>query len=140
MQSDAELNASNQNASFVINNACFDVISIIHAKSKALDAYEKYFQDLMSDTQLRQILIDIRHDDQRHIVRLKNHLGRLLVDGATVGTSDPAQRQKNAGSGAVSGPGAVQPALGEQAQGDFAPPDSQIQQIAKTPTGDESKF
>ena len=125
MQPDAELNASNQNASFVINNACFDVISIIHAKSKALEAYEKYFQDIMGDTQLRQILIDIRHDDQRHIARLKNHVGRLLMDGATVGTTDPAQRERNAGSSATQGPGAVKPDECEAGNDSFAPPAEQ---------------
>ncbi|MBX9570091.1 MAG: hypothetical protein K2X77_14420 [Candidatus Obscuribacterales bacterium] len=135
MQPDAE---QNQNASFVINNACFDVISIIHAKSKALDAYEKYFQDLMADTQLRQILIEIRHDDQRHIARLKNHLGRLLVDGATIGTTDPEQRQKNAGSGATTGPGAVRG--DESSQGDFSPPKSTSRTTENMPLGDQSKL
>lgn len=134
---DAEQNASNtnQNASFVINNACFDVITIIHAKSKALEAYEKYFQDLMSDTQLRQILIDIRSDDQRHVARLKNHLGRLLVDGSTIGTTDQAQRMKNAGSGATQGPGSLR---SSGAESDFAPPG--VGQDATTTTGDESKL
>ena len=72
----------NQNASFVISNACYDIISMIHNKSKALEVYEKYFQDVTGDTQLTQLLIDIRHDEQRHIERLKNHLGRVLTDSS----------------------------------------------------------
>lgn len=64
---------------FPLNDAAYDVMTIIQNKSKALKAYECYINDLQEDTQLRQILVEIKHDDQRHIERLKAHLGRLLA-------------------------------------------------------------
>lgn len=112
---ESNTNPVNKNASFVINNVCFDVISIIHAKSKALKAYEKYFSDISSDTQLRQLLIDIRHDDQRHIARLKNHLGRLLQDSS--------QNSQTQDSGTFGG-GAAFPAQQSASQSDFSPGNS----------------
>lgn len=74
--------------SFVLNNACYDVISIIHSKSKALDAYEKYMADFQSDNMLTHLLVEIRHDETRHIEKLKNHLGRLLVNGQNCAAAD----------------------------------------------------
>lgn len=74
------LNPSSALSEYPINDAAFDLISIIHEKSKALAAYETYLRDLQCDTHLRQILIEIKLDDRRHIEKLKGHLGRLLVE------------------------------------------------------------
>lgn len=64
---------------FPLSNAAYNVIAIIHNKSKAIDAYSKYIDDVQSDTALRQAIITIRHDEQRHIETLKAHLVRLLA-------------------------------------------------------------
>jgi hypothetical protein len=53
---------------------------MLHKKSQALEAYEKFSPDLKSDTQLTQILVEIRHDEMRHIEMLKAHLARLLSE------------------------------------------------------------
>ena len=68
------------NPQFPLSNAAYDLIVILHEKSKALEAYDRYLNDVQHDTSLRQALIDIRHDEQRHIEKLKAHLGRLLTD------------------------------------------------------------
>ncbi|MBN9394827.1 MAG: hypothetical protein J0H83_06255 [Candidatus Melainabacteria bacterium] len=65
---------------FPLSDAAYDLINIIAHKSKALKAYEEYASDLRADTHLTQILIEIKHDEIRHIEKLKAHLGRLLVD------------------------------------------------------------
>ncbi len=65
---------------FPLNDRAYDVISILHHKSKALAAYERYLSDVKADTHLTQIIVEIKHDEERHLEKLKSHLGRLLVD------------------------------------------------------------
>jgi hypothetical protein len=82
----------NTQGAYPLSNPAYDVISILHKKSKALEAYEKFVHDFSSDTQLTQILIEIRHDEQRHIELLKAHLARLLHDpNQQAGTSSTSQ-------------------------------------------------
>ena len=68
----------NQNGNYPLSNEAFDVIAIIFEKSRGLGAYEKYLTDVQPDTKLRQLLVNIKHDDQRHVEALKAHLTRLL--------------------------------------------------------------
>lgn len=65
---------------FPLNDQTYDLISIMHHKSKALAAYDGYLSDVQADTHLTQILIEIKHDELRHLEKLKAHLGRLLVE------------------------------------------------------------
>lgn len=65
---------------FPLTDLAYDLISILHHKSKALAAYEGYLSDVQADTQLTQMLVEIKHDEQRHLEKLKAHLGRLLVE------------------------------------------------------------
>lgn len=68
------------NTRYPLSDAAYDVIVILHEKSKALEAYDGYLSDVQHDNQLRQALVAIRHDEQRHIESLKSHLPRLLVN------------------------------------------------------------
>jgi len=68
-----------QNLQYPLTAAAYDVIAIIHEKSKALEAFERYISDVQHDTNLRQALVEIRHDEQRHIEILNAHLTRLLT-------------------------------------------------------------
>lgn len=65
---------------FPLTDPAYDLITILHNKSQAIKAYDEYLRDVSSDTVLRQILVEIKHDDLRHIEKLKAHLGRLLAD------------------------------------------------------------
>ncbi len=67
-----------QNAQFPLQDAAYDIIAILHKKSKAIKAYERYLEDFQHDTHLRQALITIRLEEQKHIEMLKAHLSRLL--------------------------------------------------------------
>jgi hypothetical protein len=69
---------SQTDSQFPLSNAAYDIIVIIHEKSKAIQAYGTYLADLQHDTALRQALVEIRHDEQRHVDKLKSHLPRLL--------------------------------------------------------------
>ncbi len=65
---------------YPLSDSAYDLITILHNKSQAVKAYDEYLHDVSSDTVLTQILVEIKHDDLRHIERLKGHLGRLLCD------------------------------------------------------------
>ncbi len=74
------MTATRQTASdrYPLSDVAYDIIAILHRKSKALADFEIYLRDVQEDTQLRQALIEIRHDEQRHVEKLKAHLVRLI--------------------------------------------------------------
>lgn len=65
-------------------NAAYDVIAMIHRKAEIFDDYQRCLDDVRDDTRLTQLLIQMRHDDERHLSLLKAHLGRLLHDESGV--------------------------------------------------------
>lgn len=69
-----------QQGNFPLDNLTFDLITILHEKSKGLEAYDKYIRDAQNDQQLREVLERIRQDDHRHINELQQHLQRRLGD------------------------------------------------------------
>jgi hypothetical protein len=64
-----------------IDDLTYDVITIIHEKTKGLEAYEKYIDDAVEDDELTQTLESIRDNDRESIEELKQHLSRLLGQG-----------------------------------------------------------
>jgi rubrerythrin len=74
---------TNPTPQFPLSNAAYDIIVILHEKSKALQAYENYLTDVQDDTSLRQALVEIRNDEQKHIDMLKAHLPRLMSNPST---------------------------------------------------------
>lgn len=64
--------------SFPLDNLTFDLVTILHEKSKGLEAFDKYIRDAQNDQQLRDVLERIRQDDHRHITELQQHLQRCL--------------------------------------------------------------
>lgn len=65
-------------ADFVLDNLTFDLITILHEKSKALEAYDKYLRDASSDQELSRLLSRIRDEDRNHVQQLQQHLGRVI--------------------------------------------------------------
>lgn len=63
---------------FPLDNLTFDLITIIYEKSKGLEAYERYIRDAQGDQQVRQVLEQIRNEDQQHVQQLQQHLQRCL--------------------------------------------------------------
>jgi len=62
----------------MIDNLTYDIITVLHKKSKALEAYEKYLQDAQGREEVRDILEEIRDQDQEHVQRLTECLRELL--------------------------------------------------------------
>ena len=86
----ANQNVSNQSGNFPLDNLCYDLITIIHQKSKALEAYDKYMSDAQNDNELGQLLEQIRQQDRQQVQQLKQHLGRLLGQQSEAASSQRA--------------------------------------------------
>jgi hypothetical protein len=74
----AQREHSSGQGSFVLDNNLYNVITILHEKSKGLEAYDKYLRDAQSDWELVSVLERIRQQDQQAIRQLQQHLFRLL--------------------------------------------------------------
>lgn len=64
-----------------IDNALYDVVTVLHEKSKGLEAYDKYEKDLAQHNQLREIFNEIRRNDEQAVRRLEQALRTLLGSG-----------------------------------------------------------
>ena len=64
---------------FPVEDLTYDVLTILHEKSKGLEAYDKYLEDARSDAEVAGLLREIRDEDELHIERLQQHLARLLA-------------------------------------------------------------
>lgn len=70
--------SKSQQKTFPLSNTSYDLIALIHKKSKALETYEKYLNDIKDDSELLKTVENMRKDDHRHVEELKTHLTRLL--------------------------------------------------------------
>ncbi len=73
---------------FALDNLTYDLIAIVHEKSKALEAYTKYESDAQADPEISQLLLRVRQQDEYAIQELMHHLGRL-TNGRDVRPSEP---------------------------------------------------
>jgi hypothetical protein len=64
---------------FPLDNLTYDLITILHEKSKGLEAFEKYLEDARDDQDLLLTLEDIREQDERAITELRDHLYRIIM-------------------------------------------------------------
>lgn len=65
-------------AEFALDNLTYDIITILHEKSKGLEAYEKYLRDAGQDQELSRLLTQIRDQDRQHCQQLQQHLSRVI--------------------------------------------------------------
>ncbi|MCU1306459.1 MAG: hypothetical protein JWN45_1154 [Acidobacteriaceae bacterium] len=63
-----------------IDNVTYDVIAVMHEKSQGLEAYDQYLQDARNHDQVREVLEEIRQQDEEAVQRLMECL-RELVSG-----------------------------------------------------------
>jgi hypothetical protein len=73
-------NPSSGQGSFELDNVTYDLITVLHEKSKGLEAYDKYLRDAGNDRDIVQCFERIREDDRKHIQELQNRLSQRLVD------------------------------------------------------------
>lgn len=73
---------------FALDNLTYDLLAIVHEKSKALEAYTKYENDAQRDPEIRELLRQIRQQDEHALHQLMHQLGRL-VNGQQGGPNQP---------------------------------------------------
>lgn len=61
---------------FPIDNVTYDLITLIHEKSKGLEAFDKYVQDAQGNNELSQLLQQIRQQDTENVQQLVQLLQR----------------------------------------------------------------
>jgi len=67
---------STPSGDFPLDNNTYNVITVIHEKSKGLEAFDQYLED--ADENLREIFQEIREQDTRYIEQLQEQLRRLI--------------------------------------------------------------
>lgn len=65
---------------FALDNLTYDVITVLHEKSKGLEAFDKYIQDAQGNNEIREIFERMRQQDQELIRELEGHLGKLSAN------------------------------------------------------------
>lgn len=83
--------AQNQ-GTFALDNLTYDIITVLHEKSKGLEAFDRYMKDLQGDPELQRVFEEMRRSDQQFITQLQQHLHRRLgqVGGQAGGQQNKA--------------------------------------------------
>ena len=63
---------------FQLDNLTYDLITVLHEKSKGLEAFDEYLRDAQGDNESRQCFEELRRQDQENIQRLQQLLSRRL--------------------------------------------------------------
>ncbi len=63
-------------------NGARTVVTVLHEKSKGLEAYDKYDRDLQNHNEVKQIFDEIRRNDEQAVQRLQECLGQLVGQGS----------------------------------------------------------
>jgi hypothetical protein len=69
--------AQNQ-GKFALDNLTYDIITVLHEKSKGLEAFDRYMKDVHGEQELQQVFEQMRQSDQNFIQQLQQHLQRRL--------------------------------------------------------------
>lgn len=64
-----------------LSDLAYDVIAILHEKSQALEAYDDYLEDAEENDEVRELLEDIREQDEENVRRLEQLLPQLIGAG-----------------------------------------------------------
>jgi hypothetical protein len=63
---------------FGVDNLTYDLITVIHEKSKGLEAFSKYMQDAQGDQQCSRLFQQIQQQDQQFVQQLTDCLRQRL--------------------------------------------------------------
>jgi hypothetical protein len=74
--SQSSSSSSTRSGDFPLDNNTYNVITVIHEKSKGLEAFDQYIED--ADEELRDIFEEVREQDTRVIEQLQDQLRRLV--------------------------------------------------------------
>jgi len=70
--------SSSQGGQGKIDNVLYDVVTVLHEKSKGLEAYDKYERDLQNNSEVKEIFDEIRRNDEQAVQRLQDCLRQLV--------------------------------------------------------------
>ncbi len=87
--------AQRGNGQFALDNLTYDIITVLHEKSKGLEAFEQYMRDAERDGKVRDIFQQMRQEDERLIRELEQHLGRMLGQGGRRGGREMEEEDEN---------------------------------------------
>jgi hypothetical protein len=62
-----------------VDNVLYDIVTVLHEKSKGLEAYDKYENDLGDHDEIREIFDEIRSNDEQAVQQLRDCLREYLV-------------------------------------------------------------
>jgi hypothetical protein len=93
-------NQSNRQTSgrFPLDDLSYDLITIIHEKSKGLEAFDKYLRDAQGNERVRQSLEKMRQQDEQCIGELSAHLGYILGQSGQSGQTSGVSQSAGVGS------------------------------------------
>jgi hypothetical protein len=80
-QTQSSSTRSGSQGSGKIDNVLYDVVTVLHEKSKGLEAYDKYDRDLQNNNEVKQIFDEIRRNDEQAVQRLQDCLRQLVSEG-----------------------------------------------------------
>ena len=63
---------------FVLDNLTYDLITILHEKSKGLEAFDKYERDVQGNQEIQRIFQEMRRNDEQCVQQLEQQLGQIL--------------------------------------------------------------
>lgn len=89
---------------YPLDNMTYNLITIIQEKSQGLEAFDQFIKDAEGNDELRQMLEQIRQQDEECIMALQPHLSRLLSEQNAEGRTPAATGKANA-AGAGRGTG-----------------------------------
>ena len=73
----SERGSRSRGGRYPMDNLTYNVVTVLHEKSKGLEAFDRYLQDARGDD-VEDLLMEIREQDERAIEELQDHLHRLL--------------------------------------------------------------
>jgi len=72
-----------------IDNVFYNVVTVLHEKSKGLEAYDQYEQDFEGRDEIQEIFDEIRRNDEQAVQRLRQCLAQLVnEEGFSSGSSE----------------------------------------------------
>ncbi len=72
--------AQNSNR-YGIDNLTYDIVTVLHEKSKGLEAFDQYLSDAQGENEVRQCFEELRRQDQENVQKLQRLLGSRISQG-----------------------------------------------------------
>lgn len=84
-----------------LSDLVFDMVTVLHSKGEAVNAYEKYMRDAQSENsqECMKLFEKLKDQDESAIMEVKEHLSQLLQHGSMPAGSMRAQQGMNMSRG-----------------------------------------